>query len=116
MDKRPKQPPIAAKPTRPLYENVELAGKTAPQKPAQDRASTPSKGKAAIAPRGPRKGRQEEDGLEEEEQDVYNNEDLYACYSSVRSLSVLDSFQKHLLDCLAAPKKLAMEFEVGVFF
>ena len=47
---------------------------------------------------------------------MYNNEDLYACYSSVRSLSVLDSFQKHLLDCLAAPKKLAMEFEVGVFF
>ena len=118
-DKRP----IAAKPTAkrtpgpsgPRYENVELAGKNAPQKPAQDGSSTPSKGKAAIAPKGPRKGHQEEDGLEEEEYDVYNNEDLYACYSSARSLSVLDSFQKHLLDCLAAPKTLAMEFEVGVF-
>ena len=118
-DKRPEPPPIAAKPTLgpsgPLYENSELAGKAAPQKPAQDGASTPSKGKAAFAARGPRKGRQEEDGLKEEEEDVYNNEDLYACYSSVRSLSVLDSFQKHLLDCLAAPKTLAMEFEVGVF-
>ena len=122
-DKRPKPPPITAKPTAkptpgpsgPLYENLELAGKAAPQKPAQDGASTPSKEKAAFAPRGPRKGRQEEDGLEEEEEDVYNNEDLYACYSSVRSLSVLDSFQKHLLDCLAAPETLAMEFEVGLF-
>ena len=122
-DKRLNPPPIAAKPTAkptsgpsgPLYENSELAGKAAPQKPAQDGASTPSKGNAAFAARGPRKGRQEEDGLEEEEEDVYNNEDLYACYSSVRSLSVLDSFQKHLLDCLAAPKTLAMEFEVGVF-
>ena len=56
-----------------------------------------------------------EDALEEEKDDVYNNEDLYACYSSVRSFSLLDAFQKYLLDCLAAPKKLAMEFEVGVF-
>ena len=122
-DKRPEPPPIAAKPTAkptlgpsgPLYENSELAGKAAPQKPAQDGASTPSKGRAAFAPRGPRKGCQEEDALEEEKDDVYINEDLYSCYSSIRSFSVLDSFQKHLLDCLAAPKTLAMEFEVGVF-
>ena len=121
-NKRPKPPPIAAKPTAkptpgpsgPLYENFELADKASPQKPAQGGASTPSKGKATIAPRGPRKSRQEEDALAEEEEDVYNNEDLYACYSSVRSFSVLDAFQKHLLDCLAAPKTLAMEFEVGV--
>ena len=121
-DKRPKPPLIAAKPTAkptpgpsgPLHENSELAGNTASQKPAQDGASTPSKGKAVIAPREPRKDRQEEDALEEEE-DVYNNEDLYACYSSARSFSVLDAFQKHLLDCLAAPETLAMEFEVDVF-
>ena len=117
--KRPNPPPIAAKPTAaptprpsgPVYENFELAGKTAPQKPAQDGASL-SKGKQAIAPRGQsRKEHQEEDFLEEE--GVYSNEDLYACYSSVRSLSLLDAFQKYLLDCLAAPQKLAMEFEVG---
>ena len=122
-DKQPEPPSIEAKPTAkptpgpsgPLYENSELAGKAAPQKPAQDGASTPSKGKAAFAPRGPRKGCQEEDALEEEKDDVYINEDLYSCYSSVRSFSVLDSFQKHLLDCLAAPETLAMEFEVGVF-
>ena len=120
-DKRPKPPPIGAKPTAaptpgpsgPVYENFELAGKTAPQKTAQDGVSL-SKGKQAIAPRGPsRKDHQEEDFLEEEE-GVYSNEDLYACYSSVRSLSLLDAFQKYLLDCLAAPQKLAMEFEVGV--
>ena len=119
-DKRPNQPPIAAKPTAaptpgpsgPVYENFELAGKNAPHKPAQDGASL-SKGKQAIAPRGQsRKEHQEEDFLEEEE-GVHSNEDLYACYSSVRSLSLLDAFQKYLLDCLAAPQKLAMEFEVG---
>ena len=119
--KRPNPPPIAAKPTAaptprpsgPVYENFELAGKNAPQKPAQDGASL-SKGKQAIAPRGQsRKETQEEDFLEEEEEGVYCNEDLYACYSSVRSLSLLDAFQKYLLDCLAAPQKLAMEFEVG---
>lgn len=116
-DKQPKPPLIAATPgpSGPLYENFELADKASPQKPAQGGASTPSKGKATIAPRGPRKSRQEEDALAEEEEDVYNNEDLYACYSSVRSFSVLDAFQKHLLDCLAAPETLAMEFEVGVF-
>ena len=65
-------------------------------------------------PKGPsRKGHQEEDFLAEEE-GVYSNEDLYACYSSIGSLSLLDAFQKYLLDCLAAPQKLAMEFEVGI--
>ena len=118
MNKRSNPPPIAAKPTPgsggPVYENLALKGKTQPRNQAGNGAASPSKATRAMAPRGSRKARHDEDVLEEEEE-VDGNEDLYACYSAVRSLSLLDDFQKYLLSCLAAPERLAMEFEVGTF-
>ena len=122
MNQRSNPPPIAARPTDkptpgsggPVYENLALKGKTQPRNQAGNGAASPSKATRAMAPRGSRKARHDEDVLEEEEE-VYGNEDLYACYSAVRSLSLLDDFQKYLLSCLAVPERLAMEFEVGTF-
>ena len=48
------------------------------------------------------------------EKDDYSHEDLYACYSTVTSLSLMDTFQKYLLDCLASAGRLVGEFEVSV--
>ena len=46
------------------------------------------------------------------EEDAYNHEDLYACYSTVTSLTLMDTFQKYLLDCLASTGRLLEEFNV----
>ncbi|KAK7089830.1 hypothetical protein V1264_024400 [Littorina saxatilis] len=109
------KPAIAAKPKTngPVYENVELGSMmkaedlTGKNKIAA--ASPEVAAKPKIAAKGSGKDRPEDD--DPEEKDVYSHEDLYACYSSVTPVSLLDKFQKYLLDCLASPYKVAAEFE-----
>nr|KAG5695626.1 hypothetical protein BaRGS_029116 [Batillaria attramentaria] len=52
----------------------------------------------------------------EEEEDVYNTEDLYACYNTVSTKPQLDALQKYLLEALASGELSAQfgEFAKGM--
>ncbi|KAK7478581.1 hypothetical protein BaRGS_00030180 [Batillaria attramentaria] len=100
------RPPVAAprpsaKPSRGnVYENVQLSGG------AGQRPEPPPK--PAAESRVSRHGVTSSSGVGqktdeyEEEEDVYNTEDLYACYNTVSTKPQLDALQKYLLEALAS--------------
>ncbi|KAK7481818.1 hypothetical protein BaRGS_00026965 [Batillaria attramentaria] len=107
------RPPVAAprpsaKPSRGnVYENVQLSGA------ARQRPEPPPK-PAAVSRVSSGAG-QKADEYEEEE-DVYNTEDLYACYNTVSTKPQLDALQKYLLEALASGELSAQfgEFAKGM--
>ena len=89
------------------------ASKKHPPKAVRSRvadAAAASGGQSVVVVR---KGKGSDDSFEGEgEADVYTDEDLYAGYSSLGTVSLLDAFQRHLLDCLASPSQLSQQYEV----
>lgn len=114
-DKRDaKPPPTAPKPVankesapnKRLYENIDLMANLPKISDNDDNQKPHVKSEE--------KDQEAVNGVYEEEEDIYNTEDIYGCYRSMGSSSILDDLQKSLLASLASGK-LGMEFAVKNF-